>query len=80
MILGLSPTFSTVSNIEDVPRELERTLASSGPLAGSALAPELQSVVERGELIWTLIEKLRRGAPAQRQDEKQLVALLGKLS
>lgn len=80
MVLGLSSTFSTVGRVENIAGEMERILAPTGVTKSGPLAPELRNVVERGERIWMLMEKLRRGAPAQREDEKRLVSLLGKLA
>jgi nucleoside 2-deoxyribosyltransferase len=76
MLLGLSPTFSTVNAIEDIPRQLERVLAPGQAMERAALAPELLGIVARGERIWALMESLRREVPAEGQAEKQLRALL----
>ena len=67
MVVGLTGSFATVPRLNRIPGELERAFARSlrtqrpGPLppAPAVYPPAVQRVVERGRLLWRLLERLR---------------------
>jgi nucleoside 2-deoxyribosyltransferase len=64
MITGLSPIFSTVGKIKDIPAELAGAIESveaqgKSPYSGDNIPPFVRQVVEVGREVWSSLNELR---------------------
>jgi len=81
MITGLSYTFSTISNLKEIPKELEevaKKVASEGenPYAGENIPPSVRTVIDLGRKIWGFVEDTL----VSHAKEEEYPTLIGKLA
>lgn len=79
MITGLSPTFSTVGKIKDIPAELAGVIESAetqgkSPYRGDNIPPFVRQVVEIGQEVWSSLNELR--FPEAGEEERQRLGAL----
>jgi nucleoside 2-deoxyribosyltransferase len=63
MLIGLSPTFSTVERMDGIPAEVERMLGRAEkkgptPYRGNAIPWNVQEVLDFGGRVWTFLNKV----------------------
>lgn len=80
MIIGLTPAFSTVGELEALPREIERARQAARAVGGirtggEGLPPQVRAALERGRRIWTVLQNL----PAPRT-HRETIELLEQLT